>query len=113
MADSLGPRVRGPGVPGPGVPGPGVLRWLAALLIRGPEAGVILAELDDAMEREIARGIPLRSTGRIPVIVRRPFRSKAVELSARSREPAFGVGLRRRGRTRGVPRRRVPRNSIR
>ncbi|MEE8148299.1 MAG: hypothetical protein V3T24_11885, partial [Longimicrobiales bacterium] len=39
--------------------GPGVLRWLAALLIRGPEAGVSLAEMDDAMERELARGIPL------------------------------------------------------
>ncbi len=39
--------------------GPGVLRRLAALLIRGPEAAFILADLDDAMERELARGIPL------------------------------------------------------
>ena len=39
--------------------GPGVLRRLAALLIRGPEAAFILTDLDDTMERERARGIPL------------------------------------------------------
>ena len=39
--------------------GPGVLRRLAALLIRGPESAFILADLDDTMERELARGIPL------------------------------------------------------
>ncbi len=39
--------------------GPGVLRRLAAFLIRGPESAFILSDLDDAMERELARGIPL------------------------------------------------------
>ncbi len=39
--------------------GPGVLRRLAAFLIRGPEATFILADMDDALERELARGIPL------------------------------------------------------
>lgn len=34
-----------------------VLRRLAALLIRGPEAPYVLVDLDDAFEREVARGM--------------------------------------------------------
>lgn len=38
---------------------PGVLSRLAEMLIRGPGAEFILTDLDDAMERDLARGIPL------------------------------------------------------
>ena len=41
-----------------GPTGPWVLRRLASFLIRGPEAGFILADLDDAHERDVARGLP-------------------------------------------------------
>jgi predicted permease len=36
---------------------PWVLRRLAALLVRGPEAPFVLVDLDDAFERELARGM--------------------------------------------------------
>lgn len=38
-------------------PAPWVLRRLAALVIRGPEASYVLVDLDDAFEREIVRGM--------------------------------------------------------
>jgi len=38
---------------------PRLLRRMATLLIKGPDAAFILADLDDTMERELARGIPL------------------------------------------------------
>lgn len=39
--------------------GPGVLRWLAALLIRGADAPFIRADLEEAMRRDVSRGIPV------------------------------------------------------
>ena len=38
--------------------GSGLLRGLAALLIRGDEAAFILVDLDDALEHDLARGLP-------------------------------------------------------
>ena len=44
---------------------PWVLRRLAALLVRGPEASFVLVDLDDAFEREVARGMTrAAATGR-------------------------------------------------
>lgn len=40
-------------------PGPGILRWLAALLVRGEDARFVRAELEEAMQRDRMRGIPL------------------------------------------------------
>ena len=69
--------------------GPGVLRRLAAFLIRGPEAAFILADLDDAMERELARGIPLwRARSRYAVNV---FGSAVSVWRTRWRMPKLGV----------------------
>ena len=38
---------------------PAILRRLAALLIRGPEAPFIRADMEDAFERDLARGVPV------------------------------------------------------
>lgn len=40
-------------------PRPGILGWLAALLIRGPEAAFILVDLDDALAQDVASGMPM------------------------------------------------------
>jgi predicted permease len=40
---------------------PWLLRRLAGLLIRGPEAPFVLTDLDDAFERELSRGLPRRT----------------------------------------------------
>lgn len=41
-------------------PGPGrALRWLASVLIRGPGSRFVLGDLDEAMQRDLERGVPL------------------------------------------------------
>jgi len=52
--------------PGPSGRPPGLLRWLADLLIRGPDAPFVLAELNDALERDLASGMsPWRARRRL------------------------------------------------
>ena len=43
----------------PDSPG-GFLRWLATLLVRGPDASFVLGDLEEAMHRDVERGVPLR-----------------------------------------------------
>lgn len=40
-------------------PGPRVLRWLAALLIGGPEAAYIRVDFEDAFDHDVSRGLPV------------------------------------------------------
>jgi len=67
----------------------GLLRRLAALLIRGPEAAFILADLDDATQRDRERGVPLwRAQWRYVVNVL----ASALSVSrTRWRVPSLGV----------------------